>query len=146
MKTKFLLSIVSITLMTSTAIHADEYIGQYSINPLFTNSLSNQLGAGSSFNPNSINNSYGRYGSEYSNESAMNPYATNAPKLYDSEGNYRGRLSTNQFDPDSISNEFGRYGSEFSSDSINNEFGAGNQFNPDSPANPFGRGLMIYGQ
>jgi hypothetical protein len=39
------------------------------------------------------------------------PYATDAPKLYDAEGNYRGRLSTNPYHPDSTSNPYGRYGS-----------------------------------
>ena len=73
------------------------------------------------------------------------PYATNAPRLFDSQGNYRGRLSSNAYDPDSISNPFGRYGSQFSADSINNPFGAGNQFRQDSPTNQFGSGWSIIG-
>jgi len=75
-----------------------------------------------------------------------NPFATRAAKLYDSEGNYRGRLSSNRFDPDSVSNPFGRYGSRFSVDSINNPFGAGSRYLPDSPNNPFGHGLRIEGE
>jgi hypothetical protein len=82
----------------------------------------------------------------FSNKSVSNPYATDAPKLYDSQGNYRGKLSTNQFDPDSGSTPYDRYGNKFSPDSINNPFGAGNQFNPDSPNNPYGNGLIIIGQ
>ena len=76
--------------------------------------------------------------------SILNP--GNAPKLYDSQGNYRGKLSSNPFDPDSISNSFGRYGSKFSPDSIKNEFGAGSPFKHDSPNNPFGKGLTIIGE
>ena len=74
---------------------ADEYLGNYSANPTSPNSTSNPYGAGSPYNPKSINNSYGAYGSPYSSRSANNPYATDAPKLQDSQGNYRGRLSSN---------------------------------------------------
>lgn len=84
--------------------------------------ISNPYGAGSPYNPNSVNNPYGRYGSPYSNQSANNPYATRAPQLYDSQGNYRGRLSTNPYDPDSTSNPYGRYGSRYSPDSVNNPY------------------------
>ena len=69
----------------------------------------------------------------------------NAPSLYDSGGNYRGKLSSNKYDPDSVSNPYGRYGSEYSSDSINNPYGAGNPYRSDSPNNPYGQGLSIYG-
>ena len=70
-------------------------------------------------------------GSPFSNQSATNPFATNAPRLYDQQGNYRGKLSANPYDPDSTSNPYGRYGSPFSLDSINN---------------PSGRGLRIEGR
>jgi hypothetical protein len=84
-----------------------------------------------------VNNPYSRAGSPYSNESANNPYATNAPKLYDQNGNYRGRLSANKYDPDSTSNPYGRYGSQYSPDSPNNPYGAGN---------PYGRPLVVVPQ
>lgn len=90
-----------------------------------------------------INNPYSRFGSPYSNLSATNPYATQAPRLYDGQGNYRGRLSTNPYDPDSISNPYGRFGSPYSSDSINNPFGAGSPYRSDSPTNPYGSGWKI---
>ena len=51
---------------------------------------------------------------------------TNAPRLYDQQGNYHGKLSANPYDPDSTSNPYGCYGSPFSPDSINNPFGVGN--------------------
>ncbi len=56
------------------------------------------------------------------------PYATDAPKRYDQNGNYRGRLSSNPYDPDSTSNPYGRYGNPYSADSINNPYGASNPF------------------
>ena len=56
---------------------------------------------------------------------SVDPYATDAPKLYDEEGHYRGKLSSNPYDPESVSNPYGRYGSEHSADSINNSYGVG---------------------
>jgi hypothetical protein len=81
-----------------------------------------------SHNPNSVNNPYGRYGSPYSNESANNPYATNAPKIYDQQGNYHGRLSNNPYAPDSTSNPYGAYGNPYSPASPRNPYGAGNPY------------------
>ena len=115
----------------------DEQIGTLSANPYLPSSTSNPYGTGSKYNPNSVNNPYGKYGSKYSNTSARNPYATSAPKLYDQDGNYRGKLSSNPYDPDSISNPYGRYGSKYSPDSINNPYGAGNPYAPGSPNNPY---------
>lgn len=106
----------------------------------------NAYGAGNSYHPDSINNPYGRYGNPYSNTSATNPYATNAPMLFDRQGNYRGRLSANPYHPDSTSNPYGRFGSPYSATSINNPYGAGNPYAADSPTNPYGRGWVIIGQ
>jgi hypothetical protein len=78
--------------------------------------------------------------------SANNPQAIDAPRLYDQEGNYRGRLSTNTLDPDSISNPLGRYGSSISPESLNNPLGAGNPLDPGSPKNRTGRGWRIEGK
>ena len=96
--------------------------------PFDQDCLNNPFGAGSPFKPNGLMNPYSQYGSPYSNKSWTNPYATDPPRVYDSQGNYRGKLSTNPYDPDSTSNPFGRYGSPFSSDSIKNPFGPGNPF------------------
>lgn len=136
--------LLAIIFLSSTAVSAAD-LGQLSVNP-YIDSTSNPYGAGSQYNPNSINNSYGEYGSPYSDKSATNPYASNAPKLYDSEGNYRGKLSSNPYDPDSISNPYGRYGSQYSPDSINNRYGAGSEYAPDSPNNRYGSGWKIIGQ
>ena len=73
-------------------------------------------------------NPYSRHGSRYSNNSWSNPYATQAPRLYDYRGNYRGRWSANRYDYDSTSNPYGRYGSRYSPDSINNPYGVGSRY------------------
>jgi hypothetical protein len=92
------------------------------------NSLANPYGAGSPYKADGLMNPYSQYGSPYSNKSWKNPYATDAPKLYDADGNYHGKLSSNPYDPDSTSNPYGRFGSQYSSDSINNPYGAGNPY------------------
>lgn len=96
--------------------------------PYDENCLNNPYGAGSPFKSDGLLNPSSPYGSPFSDKSWRNPYATDAPKIYDSRGNYRGRLSSNQYDPDSISNPYGRYGSPYSPDSINNPYGAGNPY------------------
>ena len=123
-----------------------EDLGNLSANPFNPDSIANPFGKGSPFAPNGMNNSFSPYGGPYSSRSATNPLATEAPRLYDQQGNYRGKLSVNPCDPDSISNPFGRYGSPFSPDSINNQFGAGNPFRYDSPNNPYGKGWNIEGR
>jgi hypothetical protein len=123
---------------------AQNYLGQWSTNPYAPNSTANPYGGGNPYG-NTITNSYGPYGNPYSNKSITNPYATDAPKLYDSQGNYRGRLSNNPYDPDSVSNPYGRYGNKYSPDSVNNPYGAGNPYAPDSPKNRFGSGWSVFG-
>jgi hypothetical protein len=129
-----------------TTARAQEYLGQLGGSEFNFNSTKNEFGLGSPFRPNGINNSVGIYGSETSDLSARNPLAQNAPKLFDNEGNYRGKLSANPYDPDSISNPYGRYGSQYSPDSIDNPFGAGSEFRYDSPNNPYGPGWRIVGE
>jgi len=141
-----LLALAAALLHSAGVAVAQEYLGNLSANPFDPNSIANPFGKGSAFDPNSINNPFGPYGSPFSNQSATNPYATEAPKLYDGDGNYRGRLSSNPFDPESINNPFGRFGNPLSPDSIHNPFGAGNPFSPYSPDNPFGSGLRIIGK
>lgn len=91
-------------------------------------SLANPYGAGSPYKADGLMNPYSQYGSPYSSKSWRNPYATDTPRLYDSDGNYRGKLSSNPYDADSVSNPYGRYGSPYSSDSIRNPYGAGNPY------------------
>lgn len=96
--------------------------------PYAPNCLNNPYGAGSPYKADGLMNPYSRYGSRYSNQSWTNPYATDAPKLYDQHGNYLGKFSSNRYDPDSISNPYGRFGNPYSPRSINNPYGAGNPF------------------
>jgi hypothetical protein len=103
-------------------------VGAFGVNRYDPNSLANPYGAGSPYKADGLMNPYSQYGSPYSNKSWRNPYATDAPKLYDSQGNYRGKLSTNPYDPDSTSNPYGKYGSPYSPDSIKNPYGAGNPY------------------
>ena len=151
MNVRFVLTLwavlISAVLTLPAPANADDgtYLGNLSANPYASDSSANPFGAGSE-NANSINNPYGEYGSKTSNKSATNPYATDAPKLYDSQGNYRGKLSTNKYNPESTSNPYGQYGDKHSADSINNPYGAGNPYSTDSPNNPYGEGLTIIGQ
>jgi len=132
--------------LTASYVMSQEYLGDLSTNPYNPNSTSNPYGAGNPYNPNSITNPYGPYGDPYSPNSVTNPFATDTPRLYDSQGNYRGKLSTNPYDPDSISNPYGQYGDPYSPDSLNNPYGAGNPYAPDSPTNPYGSGWTILGK
>jgi hypothetical protein len=59
-----------------------EKLGNLSSNPYDPDSVSNPYGQfGSPYSPNSINNPYGAYGSPYSPYSATNPNATQAPSI-----------------------------------------------------------------
>lgn len=59
-----------------------QYLGNLNSNPYDPNSVSNPYGRyGSRYSPDSINNPYGQYGSPYSPHSARNPYATQAPMI-----------------------------------------------------------------
>jgi hypothetical protein len=62
----------------------------FAICPYDPNCLSNPYGAGSPYKADGLMNPYSQYGSQYSNQSWTNPYATDAPKIYDQNGNYHG--------------------------------------------------------
>jgi hypothetical protein len=112
-----------------------QYLGRLSTNPYDPASVSNPYGVyGSPYSATSINNPYGIYGSPYSTYSATNPYTMNAPRLYASDGTYLGRLSANRYDPESTSNSYGVYGSKYSATSINNRYGQyGNPYSAQAP-------------
>lgn len=112
------------------------YLGTLSSNPYDPNSISNPYGRyGSRYSPDSIKNPYGMYGSRYSPYSATNPYTTQAPKIVNP---YLGRLSANPYAPDSTSNRYGPYGSPYSRSSIMNPYGPyGSPFSPSSVTNPY---------
>ena len=96
-------------------------LGAFRVNRYDPDSVANPYGAGSPYRTDGLMNPYSPYGSRYSNRSWRNPYATQAPRLYEGR-RYRGRWSTNRYDPDSTSNPYGRYGSPYSPDSINNPY------------------------
>ena len=59
-----------------------EYLGNLNNNKYDPNSVSNPYGQyGSKYSSQSINNPYGEYGSPYSNKSVNNPYASQAPVI-----------------------------------------------------------------
>ena len=58
-----------------------EYLGELSENPYVPDSTANPFGAGSPFNPDGINNPFSPYVSPFSNQSATNPFPTDAPRL-----------------------------------------------------------------
>ena len=59
------------------------YLGNLSANRFDPNSVSNPYGQyGSPYSPTSINNPYSAYGSAYSPQGVRNPYATAAPAIY----------------------------------------------------------------
>ncbi|HAN20130.1 MAG TPA: hypothetical protein DCP51_00380 [Clostridiales bacterium] len=60
-----------------------KYLGKLNSNKYDPESVSNTYGRyGSSYSSDSINNQYGKYGSPYSSESVNNPYATRSPRIY----------------------------------------------------------------
>jgi len=86
------------------------YIGNLNTSKFEQNSVHNEFGSyGNPFSPLSINNKFGIYGSDFSVYSVNNPYAFYAPKLFDVNGVYLGKLSANKFDVESISNPMSIY-------------------------------------
>lgn len=70
-----------ILLVGAPALRAED-LGNLSANPFNFDSTANQFGKGSPFAPDGINNPHSPYGSPFSNQSATNPFATDAPRLY----------------------------------------------------------------
>lgn len=81
-------------------LYSDEpksvFLGVLSNNKFDAESVSNTYGNyGSEYSDTSIFNNYGDYGSPYSSTSAFNKYATNPPLICDAYGNTLGRLTEN---------------------------------------------------
>ena len=101
-----------------------EYLGELNNNRYDPNSVANPYGQyGSPYSPTSVNNPYGQYGSPYSPTSANNPYTTNGPVVVSPKGNYLGTFNANPYDANSVSNPYGTYGSPYSPTSITNPYG-----------------------
>ena len=121
---KFFITMAVVAITLSTHATAQTYLGNLTANPYLPKAPPQPA--------NTFNNPYGD--------------SHDSPKLYDSQGNFRGNLNSNKYDPDSVANPYGRYGSQYSPDSINNPYGAGSQYHQDSPNNPYGNGLTIIGR
>ena len=64
--------------------HTGKYLGNLNSNKFDPNSVANPYGKyGSKFSPDSINNPYGKYGSKFSPDSATNPYGNGGPIIVD---------------------------------------------------------------
>jgi len=62
--------------------HTGKYLGNLNANQYDPNSVHNQYGRyGSQYSPDAINNQYGQYGSQYSPNSVHNPYAISPPVI-----------------------------------------------------------------
>jgi len=72
--------IIFLLFLLPLSVHAAD-LGELSANPYNPDSTSNPFGAGSLFKPDGINNPFSPYGSPFSNQSAANPFATDAPRL-----------------------------------------------------------------
>ena len=73
-------SIIVTALFMAPVYAGAEDLGNLSANPFDIDSTANQFGKGSPFQPNGINNPFSPYGSPFSNQSATNPFATEAPQ------------------------------------------------------------------
>jgi len=67
------------------------YLGKLNANPYDPESVANPYGKyGSPYSPTSIRNPYSTYGSPYSSKSATNPYTTTPPRvIYGDTTRYR---------------------------------------------------------
>jgi hypothetical protein len=109
-------------------------MGKLSANPYDPDSVSNPFGLyGSLYSPNSVKNPYSRHGFE-----AQNPYSLGGPKIIGQDGTYLGRLNRNKYDPESVSNPYGIYGSKYSPFSVKNPYSIyGSEYSPFSATNPY---------
>jgi hypothetical protein len=91
-------SLYAITLAELRIIAEDgTFLGTFE-NEYSSNSIYNKYGTyGSPYASKSILNQYGEYGSDYSGKSPFNAYASDAPGLYDRNGNFYGTLSVNRY-------------------------------------------------
>jgi hypothetical protein len=122
---KFITTVIAtLAICFSPAVLSQNYLGNITANP--------SLPLAAPQLPGTFNNPYGD--------------SSNSPRLYNSQGEFRGNLNSNQYDPNSVANPYGRFGSKYSPESIKNPYGAGSPYDQDSPNNPYGKGLRVYGR
>ena len=74
----------------------DVYLGCLNCDKFNPNSIWNAYGTyGSKYNPNSIWNAYGTYGSKYNSYSPWNAYSSDPPVVVDKEGDFYGYFTVN---------------------------------------------------
>ena len=74
------------------------FLGKINFNKYDPESIANKYGQyGSEYAINSIFNKYGNYGSEYSNVSPFNKYTTTPPIIVDRNGKKVGQLTANKY-------------------------------------------------
>ncbi len=79
MRTKKLIVCLLLCAPFISRAHAED-LGNLSAHPFDFNSTANPFGQGSAFAPNEVNYPFSAYGSPFSNQSATNPFATEAAK------------------------------------------------------------------
>lgn len=84
------------TLHIYGGVDHDQYLGCLNCTSYDANSIWNSYGKyGNSYNAGSIWNSYGTYGNSYNALSPFNDYGQNPPVVVDKDGNFYGYLTTN---------------------------------------------------
>lgn len=114
-----------------------KYLGRLSSNVYDPESLSNPYGRYGSEYGDTLKNRYSPYGSPYSPTSPANPYAIDTPRIYAADGTYLGKLSSNKYDPESISNPYGKYGNPYGNNLMNPYSKYGSKYSPESWTNPY---------
>jgi len=76
----------------------DQFLGCLNCGEFDRRSVNNEFGRfGSEYSRTSIWNDYGRYGSQYSSESPWNPWARNPPVIVDQSGRFYGYMTINPY-------------------------------------------------
>lgn len=115
----------------------DRYLGKLSTNHYDPDSISNSYGTYGSRYSDGIQNPYSSYRSRYSPTSPINPYAIDTPRIYASDGTYLGKLSSNRYDPESIFNPYGIYGNKYGNNLMNKYGVYGSRYSSQSWRNPY---------
>jgi hypothetical protein len=110
MKSSNALTILVIAAGVCAPAWSQDYPGVAGDDPYASDPSANAFGTSNPYSPNSPPNSYEGYGNPYDSLSVANPYATDAPKTHDPNGDYGGRGDANRYDPYSPSNSYGPYG------------------------------------
>src|SRR5688572_24655705 len=94
------------TLLIFGGSNHDVFLGCLNCNATNKNSIWNTYGDfGSEYSNTSIWNQYGKYGGEYSSYSPFNEYATYPPVLVDPDGNFHGYFTSDGYKSKRTDNE-----------------------------------------